>query len=59
MYRVHEYEYKGNKIVKYAPNDYIGFYFANPDDQDDIHQVRGTSLKEVQKKLDKEITKTF
>ena len=44
-----EHYYKGNKIVEYCPNDFVGFYF---NEDLDILTVRGTSLKQVQKELD-------
>lgn len=45
-----EHYYKGNKIIEYSPNDFVGFYF-NKDY--DILQVRGNSLEDTQKQLDK------
>ena len=45
-----EYYYKGNKIVEYSSNDFVGFYF---NEDEDIEQVNGKSLKDVQRKLDK------
>ena len=44
-----EHYYKGNKIVEYHPDDFVGFYF---NEDLDILTVRGTSLKQVQKELD-------
>ena len=45
-----EHYYKGNKIIEYCSNDFIGFYFNS---NHDILQTRGHSLEEVQQNLDK------
>ena len=45
-----EYVYKDNKIVEYASNDFVGFYY-NADGE--IESVKGKTIDEVCKELDK------
>lgn len=44
-----ELEYKGDKIVKYGENDYIGYYL-NADD--DVNCVQGKTFEKVCSRLD-------
>ena len=44
-----ELEYKGDKIVKYGENDYIGYYL-NADDE--VNCVQGKTFEEVCSRLD-------
>lgn len=47
-----EHIYKGNKIVEYAPNDFIAYYFANGDVDGDIQSKFFESLELAQEYLD-------
>jgi hypothetical protein len=46
-----ELEYKGDKIVKYGENDYVGFYLNADDEVNTTYHCK--TLKEAQKALDK------
>lgn len=46
-----EYEYKGDKIVEYAANDFVGFYLNANDEVNTTYHCK--TLNEAQKALDK------
>ena len=46
-----EYAYKGDKIVEYAANDFVGFYLNAVDEVDTTYHCK--TLNEAQKALDK------
>jgi hypothetical protein len=42
--------YRGNKIIEYCTNDFVGFYF---NEDMDIMTTRGNSLEQVKRDLDR------
>ena len=46
-----EHIYKGNKIVEYAPDDFMAYYFAG-EDTDDIQSKHFNSLQAAEEYLD-------
>lgn len=50
MYKTETLWYKGKKIIKYCPTDYVGFYTNN---QHQVLTVRGKSYEQVCEELDK------
>lgn len=50
MYKTEILWYNGNKIVKYCPTDFVGFYTNN---QHQVLTVRGKSYEKVCEELDK------
>lgn len=49
-----EFEHKGNLIVKYGRGNYSVFIMLDEENQDDIFEVRFTSLNAAKKWLDKQ-----
>ena len=50
MYKTEELWYKGKKIIKYCPTDYVGFYTNS---EHHVLKVRGKSYEQVCEELDK------